>query len=137
MNTSPAAAVRGRLVVEREGAALAGCALLLLLLVAHLDPGIDLAGAAAPLPVLRLLLLNAVPALAAFALLLAISRRLLLSTWLTLLALVALYAANAAKLGALQMPLLPADLRFLAEPGPAARLFAHYVNVDASHALLG
>ncbi|HEU4665731.1 MAG TPA: LTA synthase family protein [Dokdonella sp.] len=124
-------------MVEREGAAVAGCALLLLLLVAHLDPGIDLAGAAATLPALRLLLLNAMPALAAFALLLAASRRLLLSTWLTLLALVALYGANAAKLGALQMPLLPADLRFLAEPGPAARLFVHYLDVDALHALLG
>jgi len=137
MSTPFPSIARWRPAVEREGIALGGCALLLVLLVAHLDPGIDLARAAAPLPTVRLLLLNALPALAAFALLLALSRRLLLSTWLTLLALVALYGANAAKLGALQMPLLPADLRFLAEPGPAARLFVQYLHVDAWHALLG
>ncbi|MGN6518463.1 MAG: LTA synthase family protein [Dokdonella sp.] len=76
------------------------------------------------------------PAHAQFTLLLALSRRLLLSTWLTLLALLALYGANAAKLGALQVPLLPGDLRFLAAPGPAARLFVQYLHVDALHALL-
>jgi hypothetical protein len=125
-----------RPAVEREGIALGGCALLLVLLVAHLDPGIDLAGEAALWPMLRLTMLNAMPALALFALLLALSRRLLLSTWLTLLALVALYGANAAKLGALRMPLLPGDLRFLATPGPAARLFVQYLHVDAAHVLL-
>ena len=138
MNT-PISFLRGdrwRPRVEREGAAVSACVLLLLLFVAHLDPGIDFSRDLAPLTVLHLLALNLLPALAAFALLLAATRRLLLSAWLMLLVLGGLYAANAAKLGALQMPLLPADLRFLANPGPALHLFGEYLRVDLAHALL-
>ena len=127
---------RWRPRVEREGAAIAACVLLLLLFVARLDPGIDFSRDQAPFTVLHLLALNLLPALTAFALLLAATRRLLLSAWLMLLVLGGLYAANAAKLGALQMPLLPADLRLLANPGPALHLFGEYLHVDVVHALL-
>jgi len=127
---------RWRPRVEREGAAVVACVLLLLLFVARLDPGIDFSRDEAPATVLHLLALNLLPALTAFALLLAATRRLLLSAWLMLLVLGGLYAANAAKLGALQMPLLPADLLFLANPGPALHLFGEYLHVDFVHALL-
>ncbi len=119
----------------RESAAVFGCALLLLLLIAHLDPSIDLSGPALQASV-DMLLLNVLPALAAFGLLLALTRRLLLSSWLLLLALGGLYAANSAKLDTLQTPLLPSDLLFIAAPGPALRLFAQYLHVDTLHWLL-
>jgi len=127
---------RWRPHVDREGMAIAACVLLLLLFVARLDPGIDFSRDQAPATVLHLLALNLLPALTAFALLLAATRRLLLSAWFILLVLGGLYAANAAKLGALQMPLLPADLLFLANPGPALHLFGEYLHMDAMHALL-
>ena len=132
MTTSIAASALAprRRFLLRESAAAAGCALLVALFVARFDPGIDFSRPA-PGDMLRLLL-NALPALAGFAVLLALTRRLLLSSWLMLLALAGLYAANSAKLGTLQVPLLPADLRFLAEPGPALRLFSHYLHVDAA-----
>jgi len=119
---------------QREAVAALGCVLLVVLLVAQLDPGIDqtaLTGAN-----LEVLLLNALPALTLFGLLVALTRRVLLPCWLVLLAIGGLYAANSAKLGTLQMPLLPADLRFFAEPGPALHLFAQYLHVDATRALL-
>ncbi len=122
--------------VQRERRVIAGCAILLLLLVAHLDPGIDFAHGEAFTAVLHRLALNVLPVLAAFVLLLSLTRRALLSTWLVLLGAVGLYAANAAKLGALRMPLLPGDLLFLANPGPALRLFSEYLRVDVLHALL-
>jgi len=132
----PLAAGRTLSTWRREGALLGACALLLLLLLARLDPGVAVDHASTADELLRRLLLNALPALAVFGLLLALTRRLLLSTWLMLLVLLGLYGANAAKLGSLQMPLLPADLRFLAEPGPALQLFAQYLRVDALHGAL-
>jgi hypothetical protein len=124
---------------RRHAAQMFACALLVLLVVAHLDPGIDLV---APLQhgtawhTLHTLLLNGLPALTLLALLLALTRRLLLSSWLVLLGVAALYAANSAKLGSLQTPLLPADLRFFAEPGPAVQLFSNYLHFDATRCLL-
>lgn len=119
----------------RESAAVFGCALLVLLLIARLDPSIDLTGVAVSANLDRLLL-NVLPALAAFGLLLALTRRLLLSSWLLLLALGGLYAANSAKLATLQTPLLPSDLLLFATPGPALRLFVQYLHVDMLHSLL-
>ena len=75
--------------------------------------------------------LNVLPFLALLGLLVALTRRVLLSTWLATLLLVVLYATNAAKLAQLQMPLLPGDFRFLADPSSALALFAHYVGHDA------
>jgi phosphoglycerol transferase MdoB-like AlkP superfamily enzyme len=132
MNTLPAhfAAPSRRTLMLRTGAGALGCALLVAFLVARLDPGIDAAQAGTG-GALWLLALNLVPALPLFLLLLALTRRVLLSGWLLLLALAGLYAANAAKLGTLQMPLLPADLRLFAEPGPAVALLSQYLHVDA------
>lgn len=114
-----------------EWLALFACGGLLLACIARLDPGAD--GMQAPA---ERLLLNAAPALAVWLLLLAATRRLLLSTWLSLLALGGLYLANAAKLGALQVPLLPADFRFLQQPASALQLFTHYMHADVVHAAL-
>jgi hypothetical protein len=135
MNRLPVPRFAATVPRRRESAAALACVLLLALAVAWLDPGIAPAqtGLAAAL---RVLALNVLPALAAFGLLLALTRRLLLSAWLLLLALAGLYGANSAKLGVLQTPLLPADLRFLAEPLPAVHLFAQYLHVDAARVLL-
>lgn len=112
----------------REGLGVLACALAILFAVGQLDAGIDLASLAQGDSAQRLAL-NALPALALFGLLLAATRRALLSGWLVLLLVGALYAANTAKVGALQTPLLPADLRFLAQPGPALQLFSKYLHV--------
>lgn len=141
MNTSYEKSLSQRIphTPRRHAAQVLACALLLVLVVAHLDPGINLATpvrSGATWHTVRTLLLNCLPALTAFALLLALTRRLLLSSWLVLLGIAGLYAANSAKLGSLQMPLLPADLRFLAEPGPALQLFSHYLHFDATRWLL-
>ena len=47
-----------------------------------------------------------------------------------MLLLAASYAANAAKLEQLQMPLLPGDLHFLEQLGPALSLFGHYIGAN-------
>lgn len=78
----------------------------------------------------NLLLLNALPLLTLLLVLLALTRRVVLSTWLSALFGFALFAANSAKLAELQTPLLPSDFRFLAEPGPALALFAHYLKFN-------
>lgn len=120
-----------------EGAGIGLCSLLLAILVAHLDPAIHFRESPQPGAALQVLVLNVLPALAVFGALLALTRRLLLSSWLVLLALGGLYGANSAKIGTLQTPLLPADLHFFAEPGPALDLFRQYLHVGvASWALL-
>lgn len=121
-----------RRLYARETARVLVCALAILFTVGQLDPGINLYA----LPqhdIAQRLALNALPALTLFGLLLALTRRVLLPCWLVLLAVGALYAAHGAKLGTLQAPLLPADLRFLSEPGPALRLFSQYLHVDLVH----
>ena len=121
----------------RDGARVLACVLLILFAVGELEPGIDLF-ALPHAEDLQRLLLNALPAMALFGLLVALTRRALLSAWLVLLAVASLYAANTAKLGALQAPLLPADLRFLTQPGPAWQLFSKYLHFGpAKLALLG
>lgn len=105
---------------RRHAAQVFACALLVVLLVAHLDPGIDLT---APMqrgttwPAVHTLLLNGLPALTILALLLALTRRLLLSSWLVLLGVAGLYAANSAKLGILQTPCCRQTCDFLPSPG--------------------
>ncbi|MBO9664341.1 LTA synthase family protein [Dokdonella sp.] len=124
-----------RRLYVRETARAFACALAILFAVGQLDPGIDLYS----LPqhdIVQRLVLNALPALTLFGLLIAMTRRVLLPCWLVLLAIGALYAANSAKLGRLQAPLLPGDLRFLTEPGPALRLFSQYLHFDAIHLLV-
>lgn len=112
----------------REGLCVLLCALAILFAVGELDSGIDLAMLTQGDSAQRLAL-NALPALALFGLLLGATRRAFLSGWLVLLLVAGLYAANTAKIGALQTPLLPADLRFLAQPGPALQLFSKYLHI--------
>src|SRR5690606_7935121 len=61
----------------------------------------------------------------------ALTRRVVLSSWLGMLLLAGSYAANAAKLEQLQMPLLPGDFHFLQQLGPALSLFGHYIGTNA------
>ncbi|MFT3790209.1 MAG: LTA synthase family protein [Rudaea sp.] len=126
--TALSAPTPSRRDVLRTGAGIAACVTLIVVLVAcygygsgatPLAPG-DLACVAA---------LNALPVVALGALLLALTRRLLLSSWLALLPLTALYAANAAKVAQLQTPLLPADFRILGNLAPVVRLFSQYLHV--------
>lgn len=105
--------------------------------VDRLDPALgwsaDVLRTASPFSVI---VLNALPALALLLVLVALTRRLPLAVWLTTLSLFGLYAANAAKIAQLQTPLLPADLRLLADPGPAVALLGHYVSLSAPTLLL-
>ncbi|WP_067642536.1 LTA synthase family protein [Dokdonella koreensis] len=129
LRQSPAGRTPMRLVL-----ALVLCAGLLMGVVDRLDPAFA-ARAASAGGNLGLLALNTLPAVALLLALWALTRRLLLACWLTLLAIAGLYAANAAKIEHLQTPLLPADLRFFSEPGPALELFGHYVSFEMRHLL--
>ncbi len=74
--------------------------------------------------------INILPFVLIVGLLSALSRRVVLSSWIGLLLLVGSYAANAVKLQQLEMPLLPADFHFLEEIGSALPLFAHYIGTS-------
>lgn len=118
----------------RMGLGLFVCAGLLMVMVDRLDPAFA-ASAASAGGGFGLVAINTLPALTLLLALWALTRRLALACWLTLLAMAGLYAANAAKIQHLQTPLLPADLRFLSEPGPALELFGHYVSFETRHLL--
>ncbi|HET6632032.1 MAG TPA: sulfatase-like hydrolase/transferase [Rhodanobacteraceae bacterium] len=75
---------------------------------------------------------NALPALLLMLALLALCRRLLLSLWLSLAALVLLYGVNRLKMEVLQAPLLPQDFRLLDHLGGDTGLLAHYLPTGAS-----
>ena len=131
--TKPLPGLR-RTVTERPAGltlvlALLVATLILLVMVDRLDPafawGSDVVHAT---NLFALLLLNALPLFSVLLLLLAMTRRVALSTWLTALVGFMLFTANRAKLAELQTPLLPSDFRFLAEPGPALALAAHYMK---------
>ena len=77
-----------------------------------------------------LALLNVVPFLLIVALITALTRRVVLASWIGLLLLVASYAANSIKLQQLEMPLLPGDFHFLEELGSALPLFVHYIGTS-------
>lgn len=97
------------------------------LLVSYLDPAL-------PWPVTfsrsepwTLLFLNLVPVLILHVALLIVTRRLVLSCWLTVLALSALYFINYVKLKELATPLLPDDFQFLKAIGVNYAFFAQYL----------
>ena len=77
-----------------------------------------------------LALLNVLPFLLIVALLTALTRRVILASWIGFLLLVASYAANSIKLQQLEMPLLPGDFHFLEELGSALPLFVHYIGTS-------
>ncbi|HVT31774.1 MAG TPA: LTA synthase family protein [Rhodanobacteraceae bacterium] len=109
-----------------------GAAAIVLVALAWLDPALPWPPSTWTRDGFVRLVLNAMPALAMLLVLLAVTRRLWLAAWLVVIALWALYAANVAKLAALETPLVPADLRMLADPGPSARLLRHYVRFDGA-----
>lgn len=116
-------------------ATLVGAMLLFALQLSWLDPAIG--------PVLEwdgrkaeLAFLNALPPTILFAILVALTRRPAIALPVTALLLWGLYVINHTKVEFLETPLLPADLRILANPGPALTLFEHYVTLDLAMILL-
>jgi len=75
-----------------------------------------------------LALLNVIPVLMLTAILVVITRRLVLSTWLTLLVLAILYTVNRLKMQELATPLLPDDFHFLRALGVSYSFFANYLT---------
>lgn len=100
-------------------------------LTAWLEPALDFSADAAR--AWRLLLLNTLPAWLVLLALLGLTRRVLLSAWLTMLLVLALHAGNTAKMAMLETPLLPADFRIFAEPLPAIRLLGKYLHMQPLH----
>jgi phosphoglycerol transferase MdoB-like AlkP superfamily enzyme len=74
--------------------------------------------------------LNILPFVLIVVLLTALTRRVILASWIGALLLVGTYAANAIKLQQLEMPLLPGDFHFLEEIGSALPLFVHYIGTS-------
>lgn len=74
----------------------------------------------------RVAALNVVPVVLLTLLLVALTRRVLLASWLTTLALAMLYVINSHKLEQLGTPLLPDDIHFIREIGVSFSFFGHY-----------
>ncbi len=79
---------------------------------------------------LGLVAINILPFVLIVLLLGALTRRVVLSSWIGLLLLLASHAANTVKLQQLDMPLLPGDFHFLEEIGSALPLFVHYIGTS-------
>lgn len=113
--------------------ALAGYAALALLagaaLVAWQDPAFAADGAVSAAA--GAILTNAIPSLVLALLLLALTRRPLLSLGLGVLPLYLLYCANAIKLELLDTPVLPADFMLLGHLGDGGALLARYLPPTA------
>ena len=109
---------------------------LLAILVSVVDPAWSAPAANAAAPGWLVATVNMLPFLLIVAVLLALTRRVLFSSWIGIAALLATYAANRIKLEQLQMPLLPGDFQFLSEPAAALPLFGHYVGMSAWQALI-
>lgn len=101
-----------------------------------LDPGLGWPTGNAGWTYFSLVAINILPFLLIVVLLSALTRRVVLSSWIGLLLLVASYAANAVKLEQLEMPLLPGDFHFLEEIGSSLPLFAHYIGTSFRPLLL-
>jgi phosphoglycerol transferase MdoB-like AlkP superfamily enzyme len=99
------------------------------LLIAAWDPAFALEGAVTEAPLA--VAINAIPALIAALLLLALTRRPVLSLGLVLLVLYLLYVANAMKLELLDTPVLPADFVLLTHLGAGGALLLRYIPAAA------
>jgi phosphoglycerol transferase MdoB-like AlkP superfamily enzyme len=97
------------------------------LLVSYLDPALPWPITFSRAEPWTLVFLNLVPVLILHVALLIVTRRLLLSCWLTVLALGALYFINYMKLKELATPLLPDDFHFLKAIGVNYAFFAQYL----------
>ncbi len=85
----------------------------------------------------QLAALNILPFVLIVILLSALTRRIVLSSWIGALLLIASYAANTAKMEQLEMPLLPGDFHFLQDLGATLPLFAHYIGASWLPILIG
>ncbi|MFC4314440.1 LTA synthase family protein [Steroidobacter flavus] len=106
------------------------------LLVSYLDPALPWPITFSRAEPWTLLFLNLVPVLILHGALLIVTRRLLLSCWLTVLALGALYFINYIKLKELATPLLPDDFHFLKAIGVNYAFFAQYLASSRLQLLL-
>lgn len=97
------------------------------LFLSWLDPALPWPVTLSTLHPWALALLNLVPVLILNAAFLAITRRIVLSHWLTVLVLGALYFVNHLKMQELATPLLPDDFRFLKTLGVSYSFFAQYL----------
>ena len=106
------------------------------LLVSYLDPALPWPVTFSHAEPWTMVFLNLVPVLILHVALLIVTRRLLLSCWLTVLALGALYFINYVKLKELATPLLPDDFRFLKAIGVHYTFFAQYLASSRLQLLL-
>lgn len=97
------------------------------LFLSWLDPALPWPVTLSRLEPWALALLNAVPVLLLNAAFLAITRRIVLSHWLTLLVLGTLYFINHLKMQELATPILPDDFHFLKTLGVSYSFFAQYL----------
>lgn len=97
------------------------------LFLSWLDPALPWPVTLSRLEPWALASLNVVPVLILNAAFLAITRRIVLSTWLTVLVLGALYFINHLKMQELATPLLPDDFHFLKTLGVSYSFFAQYL----------
>lgn len=74
--------------------------------------------------------INTLPFLLIVLALCAVTRRPVLSAWLSTLILLGVYIANSMKVEQLEMPLLPGDFQFLTQLGAALPLFSHYIGTN-------
>jgi hypothetical protein len=121
---APPAAVSSNKVIAGWAALVA---IGLTLLVSYLDPALPWPISFSRAAPWALVFLNLVPVLILHGALLIVTRRLLLSCWLTVLALGALYFINYIKLKELATPLLPDDFHFLKAIGVNYAFFAQYL----------
>ena len=98
------------------------------LLLSWLDPALPWPVTLSTPSTWALVALNILPVLILNAAFLVITRRLLLSHWLTVLALGAVYFVNHLKMQELATPLLPDDFRFLKTLGVSYSFFAQYLS---------
>lgn len=97
------------------------------LFLSWLDPALPWPVTLSALHPWMLALLNLLPVLILNAAFLVITRRIVLSHWLTVLTLGALYFVNHLKMQELATPLLPDDFRFLKTIGVSYSFFAQYL----------
>ena len=105
-------------------------ALIFAISASWLDPALGWPQGGANASYVGLITINILPYLLIVVLLTALTRRVVLASWIGMLLLVASYAANAAKLEQLEMPLLPGDFHFLQDLGATLPLFAHYIGTS-------
>ena len=98
-----------------------------LLFISWLDPALPWPVSFASKEPWLLALLNIVPVVLLNLLLLIITRRVALASWLTMLVIATLYAINKLKLQELATPLLPDDFHFLKALGVNYSFFSHYL----------